>query len=603
MSTLRKALSLLTPQEVRSGLLVLLLDIMRSLADMVGVASIIPFLSVLANPGFVSTNRYAAAVYHGLGFTSVDSFLFALGVCVILLLIATSALRSVATYATNRWMAMRGHSLARRLLESYMRQPYVFFLDQHNAHLSTNLLSETQRVVNSAYRPLADLLSAGLTFVLIVGLLLWVEPVVTLLAVAVLGSLYALLFLAMRPRIRRLADMTINSNIMRFTFAWEALGGIKQLQLLGRERDYLDRFGKPSLEYARATAATGTLKQVPRFGLEALAFGGIVMLTLVLVARSGGASAGALGEVLPLLGLFAIAGYRLMPAFQSIYAALATLRIGAPAVDLVSEGLRLAESVRKLPTHQPAPLGLHEELELEDVSFTYPGAEAPSLVNASFKVRRGTTVGIVGPTGSGKSTLTDLLLGLLEPDAGEIRVDGVALTRDNIRAWRATVGYVPQEVFITATDVAENIAMGVPVEEMSQERLLAATRLAQIQSFILNDLPKGFQTFVGENGVKLSGGQRQRLGIARALYTEPDVIVFDEATSALDNLTERQLMAEIGALSGEKTIIMVAHRLSTVRDCDTIVVLEKGRIVGMGTYDELDTHNIQFRRISQAGSS
>jgi ABC-type multidrug transport system fused ATPase/permease subunit len=601
MSTLRKSLSLLTPKEIRSGLLALCLDVVRSIVDMLGVASIVPFLSVLGNPEFITTNKYASAVYEALGFTSVDGFLIALGVCVIVLLIGTSALRGAATYATNRWMSMRGHSLARRLLEGYMRQPYVFFLDRHNAHLSTHLLSETQRVVNSAYRPLADLISAGLTLVLIVSLLLWVEPVVTVLAVVVLGGIYSLVFLTLRPRIRRLADATMKSNIMRITLSWEALSGMKQLQLLGRERNYLEQFCKPSLDYARATTGANTLKQVPRFALEALAYSGIVTLTLVLVARSGGASAAAFGEVLPVLGLFAVAGYRLMPALQSIYSALATLRIGAPAVDVVSEGLRLAEAARRLPTRQPAPLGLHEELEVGGVTFTYPGAEAPSLVNASFKIRRGTRLGIVGPTGSGKSTLTDLLLGLLEPDAGEILVDGVPLTRDNVRAWRATVGYVPQEVYITAGDVTENIAMGVPPEEVSQERLLAATRLAQIQSFILDELPKGFQTYVGEDGVKLSGGQRQRLGIARALYTEPDVIVFDEATSALDNLTERQLMAEIDALSGEKTIIMVAHRLSTVRDCDTIVVLDKGRIVGAGSYDELNTHNIQFRRISQAG--
>jgi ABC-type multidrug transport system fused ATPase/permease subunit len=388
---------------------------------------------------------------------------------------------------------------------------------------------------------------------------------------------------------------------MRVTQAWEALRGVKQLQLLGRERSYLEQFSKPSLEYARATTGTATLRLLPRFALEALAFSGIVLLTLVLVARSGGASAASFGEVLPVLGLFAIAGYRLMPAFQNIYSAVAGLRIGAPAVDVVREGLQLAESAPKLPARQPTPLGLREEIEVRGVTFTYPGIDAPNLVNASFTVRRGTRLGIVGPTGSGKSTLTDLLLGMLEPDAGQILVDGVPLTRDNVRAWRATVGYVPQQVFITAGDITANIAMGVPAEEVSQERLLAAARLAQIQSFILDELPKGFQTYVGEGGVKLSGGQRQRLGIARALYTEPDVIVFDEATSALDNLTERQLMAEIDALSGAKTIIMVAHRLSTVRDCDTIVVLDKGRIVGVGTYDELDTHNMQFRRISQAG--
>jgi len=247
---------------------------------------------------------------------------------------------------------------------------------------------------------------------------------------------------------------------------------------------------------------------------------------------------------------------------------------------------------------------MRETLEVNGVTFAYPGVDAarPSLQDISVTIAHGETMGIVGGTGAGKTTLTDILLGLLRPQSGEIRVDGVTLDDSNLRRWRASVGYVPQEIFLTDSTVSQNIALGLPPEEIDPAKVERAARMAQIHDFVVSSLPNGYDTLVGERGVRLSGGQRQRIGIARALYNDPDLLVFDEATSALDNLTERELMEEIGALSGAKTVIMIAHRLSTVRACDKIIVLDGGRIVGQGSYDELEAENETFRRLARAVS-
>jgi ABC-type multidrug transport system fused ATPase/permease subunit len=576
--------------------------LLKAVGDLIGVIAIVPFLSVLSNPEFVRTNRYASEVYEFFGFRSPDAFLLAFGLALVLFLFLNAGVRSFVTYAINRWSFGRGHSLACRVLQQYLRQPYVFFLDRHSAELANHILGETQRVVGLVYRPVADLFSAAMTTVLLLALLVWREPFATGAAVIVFGGSYLALFVLVRPRLRRLGDVIYRTGIEKSTITWELLSGIKQIRLSARERNYLDSFKVPSGQGARANATATTLRQVPKFVLEGVAFGGIILFTVTLVARSGSAGQAAISQALPTLGLFAMAGYRLLPNLQIIYNAVSTIKLGAPAVDAIHESLFRLDSSAGLPATPPKPLGLREKIEIRHVTVRYPGASAPSLSDVSFSVDRGMTLGIVGMTGSGKSTLADVLLGLLEPESGEVVVDGTVLDRTNIRSWRSSVGYVPQQVFIAEGDVAGNVALGVPPAEVSEERLLEATAMAQIHRLVLEKMADGFQTRVGQAGVKLSGGERQRIGIARALYDDPDVIVFDEATSALDNLTERRIIDDIRALSGRKTVIMIAHRLSTVRHCDMILVLENGRIVGLGGYDDLHSNNAKFRSISMAAA-
>jgi ABC-type multidrug transport system fused ATPase/permease subunit len=303
--------------------------------------------------------------------------------------------------------------------------------------------------------------------------------------------------------------------------------------------------------------------------------------------------------VLPIIGLLAFAGQRLMPELQKLYTSFTMMTAGSAAVDRVHGDL-FGGAQRPLDRSQPAPLGLRENLTLEGVIYAYPGAERSGLSDVSLSIRAGERIGVVGASGAGKTTLADVILGLLHPQAGEIRADSTAITPDTLRAWQRTVGYVPQDIFLTDASLSENIALGLRPDEIDQVKVERAARIAQLHDFAMAELPGGYATLIGERGVRLSGGQRQRIGIARALYHDADLIVFDEATSALDNLTEREVMASIEALPGDKTILMIAHRLSTVKVCDRIVVMAQGQVVGVGTWDELVARNAAFRSLATA---
>jgi ABC-type multidrug transport system fused ATPase/permease subunit len=498
---------------------------------------------------------------------------------------------------------MRMHSISYRLMEAYLRQPYEFFLNRHSGEMGTRILAESQQLVMQFLRPAAEAVAAMFTVVAIVGLLLWFEPVVAIIAFGAIGGIYGAIYALSQRALKRLGRIRVDANSARFRIASEALGGVKDIKLLGREGAYVARYRGPSRQMARTQVLVQVISATPQFVLQAVAFGGMVLLCLLLMDAEGLATGAALGGVLPILGLFAFAGQRLMPELSKLYQSLAKLQAGAAAVDIVHDDLIKRAGGGELPRSIPAGLGLRDQLALENVSYHYPNAKHAGVRDVTLEIDAGEKIGIVGGTGAGKTTLADLILGLLSPRAGSLVVDGVTLTQANLRAWQQSVGYVPQDIFLTDASVTENIALGVPPNEIDQARVEEAARIAKLDRFIQTELPDGYATAIGERGVRLSGGQRQRIGIARALYHDADLIVFDEATSALDNLTEREVMAAIEALPGEKTVVMIAHRLSTVERCDRIVVMEKGRVVGCGNWTELMAQNLAFQRIANLSAA
>lgn len=586
MKSLKLALRLLTPAERKTAMLIMPLIILSGFADMVGVAMIFPFLKVLGEPGLIQSNSYLSYVYTKGGFSSADEFIFVLGSVFFVMLIATAGLKILTVYVANRWLEGRIHSLSKRLLAAYLKQPYPFMLQRNSSELVANMLSETARIVSQIFRAFSEFVVSAVTLFFLVALLLVINPSVTLLAMGTFSGLYAVLLLSVRRISTRLGQTILSTNRKRHRLAMEALIGGKQVRLLNRERNLVERYSEPSSGYANATALSNTVRMAPRHIIESVAIGGTVLLTLFLSARSGGTGSAAMASMLPTLGVFVLALYRMMPAFQKGYNASVSLRLSSASANSILEDFKSAEDLPPLPG-AVVPMRFRESIEFKDVSFRYPGAEEDSLKNVTFTIAAGMSVGIVGRTGAGKTTLMDLILGLLEPDSGEIRIDGRRLSHSEIRSWRANVGYVQQDIYLSDATVAQNIAFGVPEADIDAGKLQAAARMAQIDDFILNELPDGYETFVGERGVRLSGGQRQRLSIARALYPEPGVIVFDEATSALDNATEAQVMAEISKLAGSQTLIMVAHRHTTVRDCDIILTLEDGALASIADYDSL----------------
>ena len=599
LGTWKKAWALLGASEKRNSLIVLAMIILSALSSAVMVGSVMPFLSVLADPSLIEAKPALAWAYDALGFTSVYGFLMGLGLASLVVIILTSILQIVKTWAVSRFATMRMHSISLSLLANYLAQPYAFFLNRHSSEMGPRVLDESQRVVKLFFRPVAEFIAGCLTTSAILGLLIWVEPFVAAIAFALLGSMFGVIYITTRRILKRLGLASLAANRQRYRFANEALTGIKDIKLLGREAFYLDHYKEPSIRMARTEIETDLIAEVPHFALQTVALGGVIMLCLVLIDSTGIESGAALGGLLPVVGVFAFAGQRLMPELSKIYQSLAYIQTASAAVNAVHNDLVLGKNPTSPPQTSNTCFGLNQELRLDAVSYSYPNSDQAGVRNISLSIRAGEKIGIVGSTGAGKTTLADIILGLLEPDKGQLLADGEEITQGSVRAWMQSVSYVPQDIFLTDAPVIENIALGVQPEAIDHKRIRKAARIARIDQFIIEELPHGYQTPIGERGVRLSGGQRQRIGIARALYHDANLIVFDEATSALDNLTEAEVIEAIDALPGDKTVLMIAHRLTTVKRCDRIIVLDKGHIVGCDSWDELLASNASFERLAQ----
>jgi ABC-type multidrug transport system fused ATPase/permease subunit len=596
LQTFAKFLELMTPPERRRFYLLLALIVVMGIVEMVSVASVLPFLAVLSNPEVIETNRHLAMVYGWLGFADHRSFLIFLGITVFVLVVTGLLFSTLTQYAIFRFTYMRGYTISIRMLRGYLFQPYTWFLHRHSAELGTSVLSEVNQVISQAMVPAMRLLAQAAVAVFLLGLLILVRPAAALVATLVLGGSYLLIYLSVRGYLTRIGRQRYLANQERFRIAGEAMGGIKDIKVMGLEPSYLRRFQEASRRMAAAAAASAVVSELPRNILKAVGYGAILFFVLYLLFTGDGD----LGSVLPVLGLYAFAGIRLFPAFQQIYGSMTMLRFSRPILDkLVADMTRNRASAEPPARAADAPvLRPVRRIELVDVHYAYPKAERAALDGLDLAIDARTTVGIVGGTGAGKTTAVDVILGLLEPQAGELRVDGVPIDAANRRAWQNTIGYVPQSIFLTDDSVAANIAFGLPAGEIDRAAVERAARIAELHAFVTDELPDGYDTRVGERGVRLSGGQRQRIGIARALYHDPDVLILDEATSALDNLTEKAVMDAVHNLGHAKTIVLIAHRLSTVRDCDTIFMLERGRVIARGGYDQLLETSQKFRAMA-----
>jgi len=512
----------------------------------------------------------------------------------LVLFISSLSFQALTSYAIQRFSNMRLHTIACRLLGAYLRQPYVFFLNRNTADLSKSILAEVGEVAQHVLIPAMKVVSGTVVATAILGLLLFVDPLLSLTVFTVLGGAYSVIYIFTRRLLRRIGEERLRANKQRFILATEALSGIKELRLMGREQAYIDRFHGPSKRFARHQATSKVLVELPSLAIQAVVFGGILVVILFLMGQYRG-----IDEFLPLIVLYSFAGSRLLPAFRDIFKNLTQLRFSLPALDTLYGELMLMEKQAVIKKTSQT-LHLRESIKLEEVTYRYPGAESIALSGINLTIPAGKSVGFVGSTGAGKSTIVDIILGLLEPTNGRVLVDGQPLEAHSISAWQRTLGYVPQVIYLTDDTVAANIAFGIPEEQIDQQAVERAARAAHIHEFITQELPHGYASVVGERGIRLSGGERQRLAIARALYHDPDVVVFDEATSALDNVTEKIVMEAIKELHGRKTIILIAHRFTTVRECDRIFLLEHGRLSGEGAFDELSGNNPGFQKLAHA---
>jgi ATP-binding cassette, subfamily B, bacterial PglK len=593
-------LSLFTRRERRLFYIIMFAAIVSAVIETVGVASILPFLAILSNPESIQDNRLLAFLYDFFGFTDDESFLTFVGFGVFGVVVLSLASKIVTLYALARFGFMRAASLSRRLLSGYLHQPYTWFLNRHSADLGRALLSEIDNLAQLVMVPALRLLANLVVVIFMILLLVAVDPKASLVAGGFVMASYLAIFFGMRKLIAKRGEERLQSNSERFQIAQEALGGAKEVKLMGLENSYTERFRSPARRMARALTAHLILGESPRYVLEGVAFGGMLLFIIFMLVSQNGS----LEAVLPILGVYAFAGMRLFPALQQVFRQAAGLRFNRPALEeICRDYAEVQKNVSERPKGPlPAPLPFTDRIEISEVRYAYPNADRLALDGLDLVIRANTTVGIVGGTGAGKTTAVDLILGLLSPDEGQLSVDGTPITRENRRAWQRTIGYVPQQIFLTDESVRCNIAFGVPKKEIDDAAVVRAARIAELHNFVMDELPQGYDTMVGERGVRLSGGQRQRIGISRALYHDPDVLILDEATSALDNLTERAVMDAVHNLGHAKTIVMIAHRLTTVKDCDVILMLEHGKVVAAGTYGELFEQSTHFRALASGES-
>lgn len=588
-----KLIGLLTPVERRQAVGVLLMVVVMALLDALGVASIMPFMAVVTNPDLVETNIFLATIYKGFGTPSIQDFLLTLGVLIFVILLLSLSFKALTTYFQLRFTLMREYSLGKRLVEGYLHQPYPWFLTRNSADLGKAVLSEVNTVIYNGMLPAATLIAQSAVAGALLLLLLIVNPSLALTMGVVLGCAYALIFKFMNRILNRLGQERVDLNSKRFTSVNEAFSAVKEVKVGRLEAAYIKRFAKPAELYAKYQAAAQVIVFLPRFALEAIAFGGLMLMALYLML--GGSS---FAQALPIISLYAFAGYRLIPAMQQIYSSLSSLRFMGPAIDVLYADLSEFRSVTS-DVESPSSMILERSIILSNVTYSYPGSARAALDGVNLTIPANKVIGLVGASGSGKTTAVDLLMGLLEAQNGSLCVDNVTINPTNVRQWQKLIGYVPQQIYLADDTVAANIAFGIAEDNIDLDKVTHAARIANLHDFVMTDLPNGYDTQVGERGVRLSGGQRQRIGIARALYHNPQVLILDEATSALDNLTEFAVMEAINQLRHNITIVLIAHRLSTVKDCDQIYLLEKGQVLAQGSYDELRQTSEVFQKMTK----
>jgi ABC-type multidrug transport system fused ATPase/permease subunit len=577
MTTSQKLWRLLSAQQRRSAGVLLGLMLVGMLLETFGVGLIILAMAMMTQNDLAAKYPFVAPILQLLGNPSHKQQLLG-GLLVLVGIYAIKAVfLGLLAWRQSRFAHDLQASLSYRLFAGYLRQPYSFHLQRNSAQLMRNIISSVNGITNVVQQGLI-LISEALVLFGFSALLLWVEPGGALVVVVTLGTAAWAFHRFTRKRIERWGKASQLHEGLRIQHLQQGLGGAKDVKLLGREHDFLAQFKIHNLSSTLVAERRSTLQAFPRLFLELLAVSGLAALVIIMLSQGK-----QVDELLPTLGLFAAAAFRLMPSINRVMAALQAVRFSHPVIDTVFKEMQLVDVPPTIATG--AVLPLKKELRLEGVRFRYPMAESESLLLDVLSIPCGAAVGFVGGSGAGKSTLVDVVLGLLTPDQGSVRVDGVDIQQD-LRGWQNQIGYVPQTIYLTDDTLRRNIAFGLSNEQIDEEAVLRAIQSAQLDQFV-GELAQGLDTMVGERGIRLSGGQRQRIGIARALYHGPSVLVLDEATSALDGDTEQAVMQAIDRLSGKLTILIVAHRVSTLKNCTQIVELKSGKIAKIGAYRDI----------------
>jgi len=560
-------------------------------AEIVSLGAVVPFIGALAVPDVVFKHRLVADLAQAWGITSADQLVLPLTLAFASAAIISGGVRMWLSWVSTRFTFNTGAELSLEIYRRTLYQPYRVHIGRSSSQVISGITSKVGGTMLGVLLPFVTLMSSGMLLAAIMVTLIVIDPLVALIAAGGFGGSYGLIAWLTRRRLRRNSQRIASEHTQVVKALQEGLGGIRDVLLDGTQPVYCSVYREADQPLRRAQGNNIFIAQSPRYAMEALGMVLIAALAYGLSRKVGGIAA-----ALPILGALALGAQRMLPALQQCYASWASI---AGSQGLLADTIELLDQSmpEELLEPAPEPLKLKNAIRFNGVRFRY-ASDGPWVLNGlNLTIAKGARVGFVGATGSGKSTTMDLLLGLLAPTDGEILVDGLPISGIHVRAWQRTIAHVPQSIYLADASLAENIAFGVPRASIDMERVKQVARQAQIADFIESRV-EGYESFVGERGVRLSGGQRQRIGIARALYKQASVLVLDEATSALDNVTEQSVMDAIEGLNRDLTILVIAHRLSTVKRCDSIVELAHGRVIAQGTYEQLLDSSASFQRMA-----
>ncbi|MEH6518714.1 MAG: ABC transporter ATP-binding protein [Halioglobus sp.] len=567
------------------------LVVIMAILELISVASIAPFMSAIGDMESLQGSGLLAQLYSFSGLKNPQQFVFWSGVLVIISISSAAIFSAITVWKLTIYGQKIGSEFSTRLFSHFMGRDWSFHLRNSSSHLTSTIANDCSRITQGIIIPALNI-NARIVLTCIMGCaILVIDPIAGILGIVIFCSLYILLYVSIRRRLMIFGREISESNTKRMRLMNEGFGGIKAIILSNRQQYFNRRFQSTSNTLSRAQGLSQSLALLPRSLIELLAFGSVILLILYLLQ----AHESDLGIVLPILSIYALAGFKLLPALQIIYNGVSTIRSNLSALDEVEKGLKeLKYQSQELHVPDRRKKCIARGIKLENVSYTHINAIEPTIKDLSISIPAGQTIGLVGPSGGGKSTLVDILIGLAVPQKGNIFIDNQPIQKFGSESWRANIGYVPQSIFLADTSIRENIAFGIEPDLIQDHRVDQVCKMANL-SALLESLPAGLNTTVGEHGEQISGGQRQRIGIARALYEDPGVLFFDEATSALDGINEKVVMESVADLSGERTIVLVAHRINTLRNCNCIFIIDGGRVIESGTFDELAKNSSFFR--------
>lgn len=588
---------ILSKKEMFGVAKLLSLAVMMAAFDILGVASVMPFLALLSNPEITIEQKYLNDFYNWIGsiyHINLNQFAFLLGIVSFFFISFAALFRIIAIIIVNRFVESLRVSISMRVLEGYLKKDYQFFLEGNTQDLSKTLLNEVDLFIGMVFRPAFNTISFGIIFIAISSFLIYVDPVMAAVAFVIMGVLYGTLFATLRKKFVNIGFQLANTNSERFQVASEVLRGIKTLKVMKSEDVYLRRFKSATNTFAKNQANYETYNNIPHFLAEPLIFLTILALVILPIGLNGDGSSMEFSEILPKLGVFAFASYKLKPVMHNIYQGFTSLLFGKTPIENILKAIDAKKTVANVEYPEQSKIKIVSKIQLNDIYYAFDPSQPNIIRDLNVTIPAGQFIGIVGPSGVGKTTLIDLLLGLHRPRAGKILIDGKELTNQHITDWQSQIGYAPQDVFVANTTIYENVALGIESSQINHENVREATKAACLDEFVQNHLVQGYSTVLSENGNNLSGGQKQRIGIARAIYRKPKLLILDEATSALDNQTEQEVISNLITRQNKTTTLMITHRLSTLLKTDAVLFMAKPGKYYFDSYENLISHNIDF---------